>query len=180
MTSPVFSRLPCVSWKMCSKPCGGLDTLAGFAGGAGGSGGFSILTGFSGAFSAAGCSFFGVTAGAGCGVGALLGEGVSGDFGDLLEGAGPGRLTSSSSGSSQSLLSFPGPMTIGRLGGLDLTGTKSGVVWFAPKLESTPGGSGMSARSDCRSFVREVSSAGSGVLREGRKTGVGGPCLIIG
>jgi hypothetical protein len=38
----------------------------------------------------------------------------------------------------------------------------------------------MSARRDCRSFVREVSSAGKGAFGDDLKTCEGGPCLMMG
>jgi len=67
------------------------------------------------------------------------------------------------------------------LGGVDLTGTYSGVVWEAlAKPRSTPGGSGMSWRSDCKSLVRDVSSAGRGAVGDSLKACCGGAALATG
>src|SRR5207249_11286680 len=104
-----------------------------------------------------------------------------GGFVSLPAGVARGCSADASPSCSHSRRPFPGAITMALLGGVDLTGTYSGVVWEAlAKRRWPPGGSGMSWRSDCKSLVRDVSSAGRGAVGDSLKACCGGAALATG
>src|SRR2546425_5310912 len=165
-TRPGDSRFPCVSSKICSKPCETLEGLGRLEA--------SSRTDFSGlSVEGGGWNLGWSTSFAGCSIGAEgfteRTGGAGGGGGAVVAGTGGAGAGFSESGP----FLPPGPIIIGRLVGVVLGGTHSAVLCnenapgCSPPIEFASEGKSLSR--DCSSLLSELSSSPCG-----------GPCQPLG